>query len=104
LEWSSTFPQKPDDDSELLATLARNQNNRAKNTPISKDDNTISRFIFSTSFASMGAVMMARGDAESDPSVLVFNTAWAGPFRVNLVHAIPPKVETEVTWRLHDDG
>ncbi|KAJ7843167.1 hypothetical protein B0H13DRAFT_2364865 [Mycena leptocephala] len=48
----------------------------------------------------MGAAMMARDDPKSEPSVLVFNTAWAGPFRVNLVHAIPPEGETEIAWRL----
>ncbi|KAJ7910121.1 hypothetical protein B0H13DRAFT_2488494 [Mycena leptocephala] len=103
IEWGSTFPQKPDN-SELLATLqvARNRNNWAKNTPIPESDDTISWFGFSTSFTSMGAAMMAHDDPKSEPSVLVFKTAWAGPFRVNLVHAIPPEGETEVAWRLDD--
>jgi hypothetical protein len=52
-EWGSTFSQKPDDDSELLATLARNRNNWAKNIPIPKGDDTRSRFIFSTSFVTL---------------------------------------------------
>ncbi|KAJ7843172.1 hypothetical protein B0H13DRAFT_1909511 [Mycena leptocephala] len=77
-EWGSTFSQKPDDDSELLATLARNRNNWAKNIPIPKGDDTRSRFIFSTSFVTLHDDVLRSKSHRRELSVTFTRPTWHG--------------------------